>query len=64
MGRHVDRYSNSQTLNSGVWKHVVFTGGLESGNIITKIYVNGQLIISQNEGNYILPDLTYIYLVP
>jgi hypothetical protein len=35
---------------------VVFTAGLEAGTIVTRIYVNGNLITTQNEGIITLPN--------
>lgn len=50
MGSRNDRQNNTFSLPAGVWKHIVFTGGIESGSIITRLYVDGAFVFSQNEG--------------
>jgi hypothetical protein len=50
MGSRGDRVNNSYSLSSGAWKHIVFTGGLESGSIVTRLYVDGAFVFSNNEG--------------
>ena len=62
MGAHTDRSYGSALTNSA-WKHVVFTAGLESGTITTRVYVNGSLITTQNEGLSSLPSPTYDFYV-
>ena len=36
--------------NDGVWHHMVMTGGLEAGKVMTRIYQDGVLATSKNEG--------------
>jgi hypothetical protein len=50
MGQHNDREYTSYTLPTNTWCHNVYTGGIESGYITTRIYVNGTFITSRNEG--------------
>jgi hypothetical protein len=50
MGSRTDRQNTSFTLATGIWKHVVFTGGVEAGSIVTRLYVDGAFVFSQNEG--------------
>lgn len=49
MGSRNDRSNTSYALPTGVWKHVVFTGGLESGSIVTRLYLDGAFVFSFNE---------------
>lgn len=62
MGRHEDRNNTSYSLPTGVWKHAVLTGKLEGGSIKTRIYVDGVLVITQDEGFNTIPDLTDIFI--
>ena len=62
MGSRNDRVNNTYTLPSGVWKHIVFTGGLESGSIVTRLYVNGAFVFSLNEGYASLRSMTGLLL--
>ena len=62
MGQHVDRNYTSYVLPSNSWQHVTFTGGLEGGSIITRIYVNGNLITTQNEGISVLSTTSDFYV--
>lgn len=58
MGSRNDRQNNTFTLPTGVWKHIVFTGGLEGGTIVTRLYVDGSFVFSQNEGYSSLRSMT------
>ena len=58
MGSRNDRQNNSFSLPTGVWKHIVFTGGLEGGTIVTRLYVDGAFVFSQNEGYSSLRSMT------
>lgn len=49
MGSRVDRQNNTFSVATGVWKHIVFTGGLEGGVIVTRLYVDGAFVLSQSE---------------
>jgi Concanavalin A-like lectin/glucanases superfamily len=62
MSHHNDFSYSSYVLPTGQWKHVVITSGLESGSIISRIYVNGSLITSQNEGSSTFPSLTQLLI--
>jgi hypothetical protein len=63
MAHYVDRQA-AVLVSEGVWHHVVYTAGIESGNITTRIYVDGALVTSLNEGvtalspftNYLIGD--------
>jgi hypothetical protein len=56
MGQHVDRNYAGFSITNNTWNYVVFTAGLEAGTIVTRIYVNGNLITTQNEGIITLPN--------
>lgn len=56
MGQHNDRNYAGFTFTNNSWYYVVFTAGLEAGTIVTRIYVNGNLITTQNEGITTLPN--------
>ena len=62
MGQHADRSYSGYTFTNNSWAHVVFTGGLESGTIVTRIYVNGNLITSRNEGISSLPNTNEFFI--
>lgn len=62
MGAHADR-SSTVALTNSVWKHVVFTAGIEGATITTRIYVNGSLVKTQDEGISSLPNPTYDFYV-
>lgn len=63
MAHYVDR-SVSVMVSENVWHHIVYTAGKESGFITTRVYVDGVLKATQNEGitdlspftNYLLGD--------
>lgn len=58
MGSRTDRQNTSFALATGAWKHVVFTGGVEAGSIVTRLYVDGAFVFSQNEGYSTLRSMT------
>lgn len=58
MGSRNDRVNNSYTMPTGVWKHLVFTGGIEGGSIITRLYVDGAFVFLNNEGYNTLRSFT------
>jgi hypothetical protein len=62
MGQHADRSYNGYQVPQNEWVHVVFTGGIESGTIVTRIYANGVLITTGNEGISSLPDVGEIWV--
>jgi hypothetical protein len=62
MGSRSDRSYNSYTLPTGVWKHIVVTGGLEAGVIVMRYYVDGVLVISNNEVITSLPSFTSLLI--
>lgn len=49
MAHYADR-SAGNNISAGTWHHVVYTAGIESGNITTRIYIDGVFATSQNEG--------------
>lgn len=63
MSHYVDRGSGT-VVSEDVWHHVVYTAGIESGNITTRIYLDGVAVVSQDEGissfspftNYLIGD--------
>jgi len=63
MGQYVDRNSGI-SVSEGVWHHIVYTAGVELGNITTRVYVDGVEVTNQNEGigtlssisNYLIGD--------
>ncbi|MDO9254729.1 MAG: LamG-like jellyroll fold domain-containing protein [Bacteroidales bacterium] len=63
MAHYVDR-SVGVLVSENVWHHIVYTAGKESGNITTRVYLDGELKATQNEGitdlssftNYLLGD--------
>ncbi|RUA10274.1 MAG: hypothetical protein DSY83_18040, partial [Flavobacteriia bacterium] len=57
MGQYVDRNSGV-TVSEGVWHHIVYTAGVESGNITTRVYVDGVEVANQNEGISTLSSIT------
>lgn len=61
MGRHADR-SSSYSFPTGIWKHAVLTGNLEGGIIKSRIYVDGTLVVTQDEGFNSITDLTDIFI--
>jgi len=48
MAHYVDRSVNVM-VSEGVWHHIVYTAGKESGNITTRVYLDGVLKATQNE---------------
>ena len=62
MGQHNDRNYSGFSFTNNTWAYVVFTGGLESGAIVTRIYVNGNLITTQNEGITTLPNTNEYFI--
>jgi hypothetical protein len=62
MGQHNDRNYAGFSFTNNTWYYVVFTGGLESGTIVTRIYVNGNLITTQNEGITSLPNTNEYFI--
>lgn len=62
MGQHVDRNFSSYVLPSNTWNYVVFTGGLESGTIITRVYSNNVLRTTYDEGISTLPSVNKFYV--
>ena len=62
MGRHNDRNYTGFSFANNTWAYVVFTGRLESGSIVTRIYVNGNLITTQNEGITTLPNTNEYFI--
>lgn len=50
MGTRYDRVNSSYTLPTGVWKHIVVTGGIEGSTIVTRFYLDGALLFYFNEG--------------
>jgi len=62
MGQHVDRNYTGYQVPQNEWVHVVFTGGIESGRIITRVYANGALITTQDEGISSLPNVGEIWV--
>ena len=63
MAHYVDR-SVGILVSENVWHHIVYTAGKESGNITTRVYLDGELKATQNEGvtdlspfsNYLIGD--------
>jgi hypothetical protein len=63
MAHYVDR-SAGVLVSENVWHHIVYTAGQESGNITTRVYLDGALVATQNEGitdlssftNYLIGD--------
>ena len=49
-------------LIAGNWYHVVMTSGLDGGSLKTKIYINGVLKTSFDEGRNSLPDINSIFI--
>jgi len=49
MAHYTDR-SSGILVTEGVWHHIVYTAGLESGNITTRVYLDGVPVVNQNEG--------------
>jgi hypothetical protein len=49
MAQYVDR-SVGILVSENVWHHIVYTAGKESGNITTRVYLDGVLKATQNEG--------------
>jgi len=62
MGQHNDRNYAGFSFANNTWYYVVFTGGLEAGTIVTRIYVNGNLITTQNEGITSLPNTNEYFI--
>jgi hypothetical protein len=62
MGQAVDRGDDEVTpvLVAGTTYHIVFTGGLETGQIKTRVYLNGALATSLDEGIANLPNVDHI----
>ena len=58
MGSRNDRVTSLFTLPTGVWKHIVVTGGLEGGVIVTRFYLDGAFLFSNNEGYTTLRSMT------
>ena len=57
MGQYVDRNSGI-LVSEGVWHHIVYTAGVETGNITTRVYVDGLEVADQNEGIGTLSSIT------
>ncbi|MCK0137223.1 gliding motility-associated C-terminal domain-containing protein [Arenibacter sp. S6351L] len=57
MGQYVDRNSGI-LVSEGVWHHIVYTAGIETGNITTRVYVDGVEVADQNEGIATLSSIT------
>ena len=57
MAHYVDRQAPN-FASEGVWHHIVYTAGIESGNVTTRIYVDGALVTSLNEGITALSSFT------
>jgi gliding motility-associated-like protein len=57
MGQYVDRNSGI-LVSEGVWHHIVYTAGVETGNITTRVYVDGEELADQNEGIATLSSIT------
>jgi hypothetical protein len=57
MAHYVDR-TTSNNVSENVWHHVVYTAGVEAGNITTRIYIDGVFAASQNEGVSALSSFT------
>ena len=49
MAHYVDRNPGIM-VSENVWHQIVYTAGIESGNITTRVYVDGVLKATQNEG--------------
>ena len=49
MAHYVDR-TTSNNVSADIWHHVVYTAGVEAGNITTRVYIDGVFVASQNEG--------------
>jgi hypothetical protein len=62
MGQHADKTYAGYVLPSNTWCYVAFTGGLEAGSIVTRIYANGTLITSLNEGISTLADTNDFFI--
>ena len=62
MGQHSDKTYAGYVLPSNTWCYVTFTGGLEAGSIVTRIYVNDTLITSLSEGISTLPATTEFFI--
>ena len=59
---HYTDQSNSNKVSEKVWHHVVYTAGVESGNITTRIYIDGVSVASQNEGISTLSSFTNYFI--
>ncbi len=57
MGQYADRNSGI-LVSEGVWHHIVYTAGVETGNITTRVYVDGVEVADQNEGIATLSSIT------
>jgi hypothetical protein len=63
MAQYQDR-SVSVNVSENTWHHIVYTAGKESGYITTRVYLDGSLVATQNEGitdlspftNYLIGD--------
>ena len=63
MAHYTDR-STGILVSENVWHHIVYTAGKESGNITTRVYLDGSLVATQDEGitdlssftNYLIGD--------
>jgi hypothetical protein len=63
MAHYVDR-STGVLVSEAAWHYIVYTAGRESGNITTRVYLDGALVATQNEGisalspftNYLIGD--------
>ena len=62
MGTRNDRVNNSYTLPSGVWKHIVVTGGIEGSIIVTRFYLDGALLFYFNEGYSNLRSISTLFI--
>lgn len=50
MGTRADRSPGGYTLPANVWKHIVFTGSTEGSTIMTRVFVDGVQVLTQDEG--------------
>ncbi|WP_159434575.1 MBG domain-containing protein, partial [Flavobacterium flevense] len=57
MGHYADRNSGI-LVSESVWHHIVYTAGIESGNITTRVYLDGAEVATQNEGISTLSSIT------
>jgi hypothetical protein len=55
-----DRNAVTATINGNTVYHVVITGGLETGTVTTRIYLNGEFIESASEGVASMSSIDHI----